>query len=153
MLLVNSNSNALTDSQKVWLEGQRGKTFTIIGGTSAVSQELEAALGEYGTVTRLKGSGREATSVEVAKKFFTDPDTALLAYSRNFPDGLCGGPLAYAMGAPLLLVNAGKEADANGYVNQNGIQTGYILGGTGVISDDTARTVFGLAGSYAIPKP
>ncbi len=152
ILLLHTNANVLTDSQKVWLEGQRGKTFTIIGGTGAVSEELETALRAYGTTARLKGSGREATSVEVAKKFFTTPNAALLAYSRNFPDGLCGGPLAYAMKAPLLLVNAGKEADANGYVNQNGIRQGYILGGTGVISDNTARTVFGLDSSCEIPK-
>ncbi len=152
ILLVHTNANVLTDSQEVWLETQRGKTFTIIGGTGAVSAELETALQAYGTTTRLKGSGREATSVEVAKKFFTNPDTALLAYSRNFPDGLCGGPLAYAMRSPLLLVNAGKEADANTYINQNSIQTGYILGGTGVISDDTARTVFSLGTDYDILK-
>ncbi len=142
MLLVNTSINALTASQKEWLEGQRGKTFTIIGGTGAVSEELEAALGEYGTVTRLKGSGREATSVEVAKRYFASPSAALLAYSRNFPDGLCGGPLAYALGAPLLLVNEGQEAAARDYVNQNNIRTGYILGGTGVVSNETARKVF-----------
>ncbi len=152
MLLVNTTSNALTSAQKTWLEGQRGKTFTIIGGTSAVSAELEAALAEYGTTVRLKGSGREATSVAVAQKYFQSPKAVLLAYSRNFPDGLCGGPLAYAMGAPLLLVNAGKEWDAQYYVMWKGISRGRILGGTGVISDESARTVFGLSQNQEIPK-
>ncbi len=152
ILLVHTKADALTDSQKTWLSTQRGKTFTIIGGTGAVSEALETALKAYGTTTRLKGSGREATSVEVAKKFFTAPDAVLLAYSRNFPDGLCGGPLAYAMKAPLLLVNVKQEAVATDYVNQNSIQTGYILGGTSVVSDDTARTVFDLDSSTEIPK-
>ena len=68
----------------------------------------------------------------------------MLAYGRKFPDGLCGGPLAYFSGAPLLLTQSGKEAAADAYTDKYDIQKGYVLGGTTVVSDDTAFTVFDL---------
>ncbi len=142
ILLVNTRGNALSPAQETWLTELQGKTITIIGGESAVSAELENALSAFGSVRRIYGAGREATSVEVAENYFSSPSAALLAYSRNFPDGLCGGPLAYAMQSPLLLVNAGQEAYAGAYVRANAITRGYILGGNKVISNQTAETVF-----------
>ena len=91
---------------------------------------------------RLSGKTREVTSVLVAQSYFQNPDTVLLAYSRNFPDGLCGGPLAFAMQAPLLLVNVNQEAAAAGYVAENGVGTGYIMGGTAAVSNQSVRAVF-----------
>ena len=142
ILLVNNASGTLTDSQTAFLKGLSSCKFTIIGGTSAVSETLAASLGHYGNVTRISGSNREATSVLVAKNYFRNPDRVVLAYSRNFPDGLCGGPLANLLGAPLLLVNAGQESAASAYVSENGITTTLVLGGTSAVSDHTVHTVF-----------
>ena len=103
--------------------------------------DMEAIVGN---VDRIYGDSREATSVLVAETYFEDPGLVLVAYSRNFPDGLCGGPLAYALGAPILLTNAGQEAVAAEYVAENGITKGLILGGTAAISEATVDAVFGL---------
>lgn len=144
ILMVNNTTGKLTDSQIEFLDSLSGCTFTIIGGTSAVSDSLENALSRYGDVNRLAGSSREATSVLVARTFFNDPERIVMAYSRNFPDGLCGGPLAYLLGSPLILVNAGQESAAYDYVEDNLIYYATILGGTDVLSDETVQTVFGL---------
>ena len=145
ILLVNSSTNKLTDSQIEYLSSLTDAKFTIIGGTASVSEELETALKAYGDVDRVSGATREETSVKVAERYFSDPDRVVVAYSRNFPDGLCAGPLAYAMGAPLLLTNAGAEAAAKTYVETNGITKGLILGGTASVSDETVRTIFQMA--------
>lgn len=144
ILLVNNGSGELTASQLTFLEAQNGCTFTIIGGTSAVSAELEAQFETYGNVTRLAGSTREATSIEVANTYFKAPECVVLAYSRNFPDGLCGGPLAYALGAPLVLTNAGQETVATEYCAEHAISSAYALGGTGVLSDASISTILSL---------
>lgn len=99
--------------------------------------DMEAIVGN---VDRIYGDSREATSVLVAETYFEDPGLVLAAYSRNFPDG----PLAYALGAPLLLTNAGQEAVAAEYVAENGITKGLILGGTAAISEATVDAVVGL---------
>lgn len=142
ILMVNNTMGALTKDQMEYLESLENVSFTIVGGTASVSDELAQALAVYGSVDRVCGTSREKTSVAVAEHYFSDPDRILLAYSRNFPDGLCGGPLAYAMGAPLILTDAGREESAAEYVAKHGITKGAILGGTATISDATAEQVF-----------
>ncbi|MGM9628366.1 MAG: cell wall-binding repeat-containing protein [Faecousia sp.] len=153
ILLVNGKEKKLTDAQKKYLEALGdGYTFYIVGGTGAVSAELEEALAAYGSVERISGKGRHETSVAVAEKFFGDVDCAALAYSMNYPDGLCGGPLAYKLGAPLLLVKSDNEAPAAEYVKANNIKRGIVFGGTAGITDEAARTVFGLPEDAEISK-
>ena len=64
-----------------------------------------------------------------------------LAYASTFPDGLLGGPLAYAQGAPLILTKDGKS-EAGNYLAEKGITSGYVLGGDGLISDGFAQNIF-----------
>lgn len=133
----------LTDEQAAFLEKTSGK-FAIIGGTAAVSPEVETALEKIGDTERVYGDTRYLTSVAVADRFFNSPKTAILAYGGNFPDGLCGGPLAYAAKAPLILTMEGKESDAAAYCAKNGIVNGAALGGTAVLTDNSIRTVFAM---------
>lgn len=134
--------DSLTKEQKAYFENIENLTFQIIGGTGSVSESVANELMAFGNVARIAGSTREITSVEVAKAFFKEPEIVTLAYSRDFPDGLCGGPLAYNLGAPLLLVNEGTESYAAEYVKANGIKAGIVFGGTATISDKTAIAVF-----------
>jgi putative cell wall-binding protein len=138
MLLVHGSLRA---DQKEFL-ATTSRNFVIIGGTSAVSEELEAELKAIGTVERLAGNGRYQTSVMVAQKFISEPNAAVLAYARNFPDGLCGGPLAYALGAPLILTDNYDPSEADKYIE--GIKTGIVVGGPGLISDESASLIFDL---------
>ena len=143
ILMVNTVTGKLTDSQKAFLAKYADNPFTIIGGTAAVSRELENDLTAIvGSTERIYGNSREETSVAIAERYFRDPDCVLIAYSRNFPDGLCGGPLANAMNAPLLLINSKKEAPAAGYVDENGITKGIVLGGTAAVSDASVEIIF-----------
>ena len=154
LMLVDGKAAKLNDAQLEFLQGVKGKKVTIIGGTGAVSEELEAAIEEIMGVEaeRISGKARHNTSVLIAQKYFRNPDNALITYAWNFPDGLAGGPLAYAMGAPLLLTNAGQEAIANEYIAAEGIENGYVLGGDSAVSDSTAQKVFGLSEDAVIAK-
>ena len=133
--------NRLTDEQLDMLSNAAG-VFTIIGGTGAVSKGVEAQLENLGSVSRLGGNTRYETSVMVAKKYFESPTLAVLAYAKNFPDGLSGGPLAYVKQAPMILTNTGKEAAAAGYTNSYAISDGYVLGGPGLISEAAVAKIF-----------
>ena len=147
ILLVNSNKGKLTDAQLAFLEevsAEGNLQLTIIGGTGAVPAALEEALRAYGTTDRISGKDRYATSVLIAERYFDAPATAFITYGKNFPDGLSGGPLAYAMGAPLLLVQDGKEPIPAHYLDSCGVSEFYVLGGSGAVSDITAlRTFYG----------
>ena len=152
IMLVKSSATALDAQQIEFLNGLKGKKFTILGGTAAVSAELEAAIEALigADVVRISGATREETSVKIAQTYFANARMALIAYSRNYPDGLAGGVLANALGAPLLLTNAGKETVSNSYIKGAKIENGYVLGGTAAITDATAKAVFGLDADAAI---
>ncbi|MBR3973146.1 MAG: cell wall-binding repeat-containing protein [Oscillospiraceae bacterium] len=141
ILLVGDN---LKPAQTEFLSSLNGENLTIIGGVNSVSEALKNSLSAYTNVSRIAGSSREETSVAVAKRYFSAPATVVLAYSRNFPDGLCGGPLAYALNAPLILTASGAESAAAAYVETLDLDSGLILGGTASLPDKCANTVFSI---------
>ena len=147
ILLVKPNE-ALSDAQKEILTGR--KNIYIVGGDGAVSTAYEAELKEFGEVTRVFGESRYDTSVEVAKTFCKDVDLAVVASGKNFPDGLCGGPFAAALNAPLVLTKDGGTDAAAAYVAENAVASGYVLGGDGALTDATVVEVFGLESTEEI---
>ena len=58
------------------------------------------------------------------------------------PDGLCGGPLAMAMDAPLILTKTDRQSAAKNYIQNKNIKNGAVLGGASLIDDDTAMDIF-----------
>ena len=145
ILLVWNERGILYGDQPQFLEGLKAKgcTFTVIGGESAVSAKMMGIIEGYGEATRLAGVNRFETSVLVAEKYFPDATSAVLAYAWDFPDGLCGGGLANAMGAPLILTMTKYESQAADYIQSQGITTGMVLGGEKLISEDSIQKIFG----------
>ena len=144
ILLVFNEYGKLYGKQPEFLAGLKNCTFTVIGGESAVSADLAKAIETYGKVERLAGANRFETSVMVAQKYFKDVDTAVLAYAWNYPDGLCGGSLAYSLKAPLILTMTKYESQAVAYAKEAGITTGLVLGGDTLISDEAVRAIFAM---------
>ena len=142
ILLVNNGVGELLDSQIAYLSGLGEKcNFVVIGGTAAVSDELAAELKVYdldGKIERIGGATRFETSVLLAQKYFADAEQMVVAYGFEFADGLCGGTLANAIGAPIILATNEKTTAAAGLE----IESGYVLGGTARLLDRTVRTVF-----------
>ena len=134
--------DSLRATQVNYLKALGTKNFYLIGGTNAVNKRIESALGTYGTTQRIEGATRYYTSVNIAKTFFPNAKTAVLAYAQNFPDGLSGGCLACSMDAPLILTANGKQAPAVAYAKEAGIAGGAVLGGTGLIPDRVANAIF-----------
>ena len=141
-ILLVKPGDSLNDAQKAILDDMN--KIYIIGGEGAVSKTYEAELKAYGTVERVFGNSRYETSVAVANTFFKDVNEVVVASGKNFPDGLCGGPLAAAMNAPLILIADGKTDSAAGYVKEGEVNSGFILGGVGAIGDDSIVDVFDL---------
>ncbi len=145
IMLVKPNASLSNDQKKVLANMNWAKIF-IVGGSAVVSEKMKTELTAYGTVTRLSGTSRYETSIKVAETFFDNVDTVVVASGINFPDGLCAGPLAAALDVPLILArnsNSNVEMIAD-YVKSKGIKSGYVLGGTGALSDRTVRDIFGL---------
>lgn len=142
ILLVFNSYGKLYGGQPAYLASLKECSFTVVGGESAVSRKLADAVSKYGEVERLAGKNRFETSVLVARRFFRQPRQAVLAYAWNYPDGLCGGALAYAMGAPLLLTMTQYEEQAADHTTRYGISSGMVLGGEGLISEPSVERIF-----------
>jgi len=143
ILLVNGKAGKnLSQEQKDFLKTVRGDIY-VIGGKSAVPAKLRDEIEETSgkNTIRISGDSRYETSVKIAQQFLSGAESAVVAYASTFPDGLCGGPLAYAVGAPLILTKDGKS-EAPDYTKTNAITSGYVLGGEGLISDGFAKTIF-----------
>ncbi len=125
----------------------RPAQIVILGGTGVVSDAVAAALQPYatsGSVTRLAGADRYATSVAVSRAGYgsAGSDAVFVATGQNFPDGLAGGPVAALLPGPLLLVSSSRlppsVADELRRLDPERI---YVLGGTGSISDGVVGSI------------
>ena len=148
-ILVVDGNGKLRQDQKDYLLAHKTCTVTILGGVNSVSEdireEIETLLDKDGEVDRVAGNTRGETSVAIAERYFPNAKFATITYSQGPADGLCGGVLANALNAPMLLTNASQAGVTNGYIAGHNILSGYILGGPNSVSDDTAREAFGLA--------
>lgn len=115
--------------------------LTIVGGTAAVSAEVQAALGELGpAVDRIAGEDRYTTSAAVADVATTevgDVERAWIASGANWPDALAAGPAAAATGDVLLLAPPDRWPVGNAtrsWLESSEASTAVLVGGPDVLS-------------------
>ncbi|NOY54544.1 MAG: cell wall-binding repeat-containing protein [Actinobacteria bacterium] len=136
ILLVGSSIPAATANELVRLAPGE---IVVLGGTLAVSQDIETALNAYtsGSVRRLSGSNRYATAAAISSDYFAPGvPVVYVATGLNYPDAIAGGPAAARQGGPVLLV----EQDAVPYATGQELlrlatSRIVVLGGTGAVSD------------------
>ncbi|MGD6990954.1 cell wall-binding repeat-containing protein [Sutcliffiella horikoshii] len=85
---------------------------------------------------RLSGKSRFETAVEISMTGWYEADTVVLANGLNFPDALAGGPLAYAIDAPILLTRPETlHAATQEEILRLGARKVVILGGKAAVSE------------------
>lgn len=86
----------------------------VLGGTSAVSEQVVAAIGSStgATVQRRAGIDRYGTAAAVAEVFAPGVPAVFVAAGEGFTDAMAGAPGAAAEGAPVLLVQANAVPQA-----------------------------------------
>ncbi len=94
---------------------------------------------------RMAGSNRQGTAVAISKAAFPDgAENVVIASGDNYPDALAGGPLAYMLDAPILLVCKSNPDQATlDEIKRLGAKHAYILGGPGALGENVAETLRG----------
>ncbi len=117
------------------------ETAFIVGGTSAVSEEVEASLVYMGLdVTRLAGGTAVTTSLAVynyAKDNWGQ--NAIVASSSSYHDALSIASYAYAKNAPIILAQSSSKTLTNRAANvlkSNAIKRVIIVGGSAAVSTE-----------------
>lgn len=86
-------------------------------------------------VSRVFGSNRYETAVEISKASYDKADAIVVASGEGFADALAGGGLANAVDGPILLVKKTSVPDAViKEVQRLGAKKIYLLGGASTIS-------------------
>ena len=73
-----------------------------------------------------------------------------MADAKNYPDGLSGGALAYSLKAPLLLTDGNSYSVTSKYTVSKKINSGFVLGGSGLVTDEAVRSILGLPSNQEI---
>ena len=125
------------------MKAMQVKDLTVIGGTNALTEKgkmaLEAITGKE--VTRVSGSNRELTSLEIANKYNKNPKAVVVANGYKSADALVGGYFAAMMDAPILLTNTNKiTLDVLAFIKDAEVNT-YVLGGETAVSGDVYTKV------------
>ncbi|HWQ89819.1 MAG TPA: cell wall-binding repeat-containing protein [Desulfitobacteriaceae bacterium] len=121
------------------LERIQPSAVYIIGGTGVISTQIEKQIAKItglhtDQIIRIWGIDRYSTSLNIAKYFALETDTATFASGTNFPDALAGGVLAAKLNAPLILLE-NDSTPQKFFIEEQGFNTLYFFGGNGVISD------------------
>ena len=116
------------------LERLEPTSIRLLGGTTAISEEIETALAAYGDVTRIAGEDRYETAVALSADFDESP-VIYLASGQNWPDALTGAARAGSDEAPVLLSRVETTTLAT-WAELERLDPAkiVILGGTSVIS-------------------
>lgn len=130
------------------LQRLKPQRIVILGGDAVVSASVEQQLRTFtaGSVTRLAGADRFATSAAISTTFPAGVSVAYVATGRNFPDALSGAALAAssAAGGPMLLVESDSIPPLI-KAELTRLRPGriVILGGSAVISDSVQQQLAG----------
>jgi hypothetical protein len=122
----------------------RGSKVYVLGGTSAISNAVTAAISALGdVVVRVAGIDRYSTAVAVANQL-GDPDTVFEVTGLTFADALAAGPAAIANDAAILLTDGSTQATVTAaYLAAHKGGAHYALGGPAAAADPAAQAFIG----------
>lgn len=117
-----------------------------VEGTSDYSSYAYATTYAYSSSgdndNRLAGNNRYETAAAIAEHGWTSSYYAVIASGEDFPDALCGAPLAGKYNAPILLTSRYTlETATRDALSNLGVDEVFIIGGTGVISSAVEQKI------------
>lgn len=155
--------DALDERVAALLSDTLTEHVVILGGTAAVSADVERELGRLGfAVTRWAGADRVGTAAEIAERLLSvdTPHTCFdgaeiaLADGWRWADAIAAAPLLGELCAPLLLTAPGRLPSATGRLigsdllvagNADGMLRITVAGGTVAVADDVLDDTVELA--------
>lgn len=122
-----------------------GSTVYLLGGTAALSPQVEREVGGLGYQTqRLFGPDRFSTALEIATVGLDEPDLLLLTTGNDFPDALGAGAAAASEGGAVLLTSGSSlPASVSAYLDAHPEARRVAVGGPAAAAVPDASPLFG----------
>lgn len=132
------------------LKRLKPNSILILGGKGVISENVINTIKNTSElsgckVTRVNGSTRYGTAVEVAKRVNSAPKEIFFVSGSGYPDALSAGTIAAIKKAPIIYLSKDGEIDSATaeYLSQLAkkkcVSKAYFIGGSGVISDDMMK--------------
>lgn len=146
--ILMTQNNKLNEDTKKELTRRGIKTVDIIGGTASVSDSVKAEIEKMGiTVNRIAGNSKYETSLKVAQAFDKISDISKIAVANGevLADAVSVAAPAAQNKMPIILAHPSKGLDdaTKTYINGEGINTSYVIGGTSSVSNSTQNSLPG----------
>jgi putative cell wall-binding protein len=152
--VILTKKGSLSSQAKTILEKMQVQHVYIMGGTAAVSQDVENAISDMRiAVTRVAGADRQETSMKafslVSGNWYKNYGThsVIIATGANYADALSIAPFAYQTGTPIVLTKADgtlTDAQVKAIKDNDQIYNIIVVGGEKAVSS----SVFGIVGTY-----
>ncbi len=132
----------LPDETQAEIKRLGAKKVIILGGTGAISKDVENSLKKNGLTTeRYAGTTRFGTATAIAEKLNDKPTDVFFVYAFNYADALSVSTVAALKNAPIIYLKTNGELDKDtaDYLAKlkkaGSVKNAYVIGGSGVISD------------------
>ena len=133
----------LPDETQAEIRRLGAKKVIILGGTGAISKDVENSLKKNGLTTeRYAGTTRFGTATAIAEKLNDKPTDVFFVYAFNYADALSVSTVAALKNAPIIYLKTNGELDKDtaDYLAKlkkaGSVKNVYVIGGEGVISKD-----------------
>ena len=133
----------LPDETRAEIKRLGAKKVIILGGTGAISKDVENSLKKNGLTTeRYAGTTRFGTATAIAEKLNDKPTDVFFVYAFNYADALSVSTVAALKNAPIIYLKTNGELDKDtaDYLAKlkkaGSVKNVYVIGGEGVISKD-----------------
>lgn len=143
-----TKKDSLPDQTKQMIEKLGAKKVILLGGTGAVSDNVQRSIeGIQGVkVERINGATRYETAAKIAERLGGTPEKAVIANGSNFPDALAIAPYAARNGYPILLVKEKSttiDEPTAKLLRDKEIKSTIVAGGTSAVTDAVLKALPG----------
>ncbi len=146
-VVVLTNDGVLPADTKAYVDAALADSSapTEIFGIGGQAVQAMSSVPAYQSVLmELNGDSRYETALYVGQVFFAGSRVAGVAVGTNWPDALAGGAMMATLNGPLLLTpgnNLNIETAWHLDVSSGSIDTGYVFGDVGVVSNTVATQI------------
>ncbi|MEA3320527.1 MAG: cell wall-binding repeat-containing protein [Bacillota bacterium] len=142
--LLLTKTASLPDATKAEIERLGAKKVYILGGTAAVSKDVEDTFKAHGLeVKRLSGSDRWSTAGAIATEVAPNGAKGVVVVNgKNFPDALSVASYAAQNGMPILLTNQEElPKQTNAALIALSPKQAIVVGGKAAVSDNVLKSL------------
>ena len=138
-----AKADSLPSATAAALSTLKPAKIVVVGGTEAISADVETALGSYArTVQRIGGADRYETSSLIAQLYPQGAPVVFVATGQDYADALTAGARAGRDGVPIVLTRGdGLSSKAAEALTALAPKSVVVLGGDTVMSEEVVAAI------------